>query len=547
MARSYRNETPLQSYDKISSFEGGYNSFSASKLLIKDNEFPQGALEVTIDENGSATKRNGKSRYSAEVASGHAIFGLGRLKNSSHNKVIATSNTSWYLITSGTATALTGMSFTADKPTRYCQTIDRLYGANNTDNLAYTANGSTITEVSANGNIGDWPVYFNQRIYMTNATYADRIYYSNSYSLDLSTSPPTLTTTDFGSFNTDLTSSPKKTAGYIVLLPGGGVEITRLILDNQSGTDYLFAETKNHGLWRVGVATANSDGSLAHTVVQFAPAVNSPSGLSLVKHKNDLWLYDGSNFSTVGEVATFQTARLTTKGGRVKAEADSIATAGKDDVVACSYKDKVYYAYQTGSYNDRVEVHDSVTNSWSSPYTNWNVSCFLVHTEDDGTQRLLAGSSNASDSYVYELETGTNDQSTAIDAQFDTKSTDCGKPGLLKRFAFIDVFYGMVFGTLSYEVFIDEVSSITGSLQLGNSSTRTAGLGAFALGTKALGVEFESGTFASLSQNDSFRIDCAYTAGQRISVRFSNGNTSENFKINGINIWYLDGSIYETN
>lgn len=544
MAR-YVEEEPLKNY-QIDSFVDGYNSFSGSKLLIKKTEIPQGATNVTIDENGSATKRAGKSRYGAELSSGHALFGLGRLKNSSNNKVIAASNTAWYNITSSTSTVLTGMTFTADKPTRFCQAIDRLYGANNTDNLAYTTNGSTITEVTANGNIGDWPVFFNQRIYMTNATFADRIYYSNSYSIDLTTNPPTLTTTDFGTFNTDLTATPDKNAGYITLLPGGGVEIVCLKSDNQQGTDYLFVYTKGHGVWRIGVAANNADGSLAHTVTQFVPVGDTPSGLSVIKHKNDQWSFNGYNVVTLGEVATFQTSRLTAKGGRVKAEADSIAAAGKSLVVGGSFKDKVYYAYQTGSYNDRVITYNSILNAWDPPYTNWNVSCFLVHTEDDGTQRFLAGSSNSGDSFVYELETGQNDQGAAISAMFETKSTDCEKPGLVKYFAFIDVFYGSLFGTLTYEVFIDEVSSITGSLQIGNSSDRTAGISAFPLGTKPLGAEYDpDATFTSLAQNDSFRIDCGYTEGKRISVRFTNAVTGEAFKINGISIWYSEGSIYQ--
>lgn len=539
----YRDDTPLRDYD-LPSFEDGYNSFGSSKLLIKDTEVAPPSLNTSFDENGAAKKRAGKTRYGAEVASGHAIFGLGRLKNSSHNKVICASNTRWYLLTSSTTTQLTGTAFTADKPTRFCQAIDRLYGANNTDNLAYTTDGAATTHVTANGNIGDWPVYFNQRLYMTNSTFADRIYYSNSYSISLS-NPPTLTTTDFGSFETDLSSSPKKTAGFIILLPGGGVEITGLRTDNIQGTDYLFASTKNHGTWRIGVATANADGSIAHTVVQFVPAGNSPSGLSIGKHKNDAWLYGEDNFSTLGEVAQYTTARVTSKGGRVKAESDSIPAAGKDDVAFASFKDKAYFAYTTGSYNDRVIVYNSILNAWDTPYTNWNISCFLVHTEDDGTRRLLGGSSNSADSYVHELEVGTNDQGAAISSIFYTKSTDCKRPGLTKRFAFIDVFYGSLYGTLTYEVFIDEVSSVTGSLQIGNSATRTVGISAFPLGTKPLGAEYVANTQAELAQNDSFRIDCGYAAGKRIGVVFSNANTSESFKINGIKISFIEGSPYE--
>lgn len=549
MARRYANETPLQNFE-IPSFKDGYNSFSGSKLLIKKTEFPQGAFNVYSDENGSVTKRAGKSRWGAELASGYKAQGMGWLRNTSHNKVIAAAGTAWYNVTSTTSTALTGKTFTADKFTTFEQAIDRLYGANNTDNLCYTTNGTSITEVSSNGNIGLWPVYFNQRIYMTNATYPDRIYYSNSYSVDLTTNPPTLTTTDFGSFNTDLSASPKKTAGYIALLPGTGVEINRLFRDSQSGTDYLWVHTEHHGVWRIGVGSANSDGSLAHTVTQFVPGSETHSGASVVKNGNDQWFYDrkSENFVTLGEVAQFQNARITPKGGRVKAEVASIATAGHSQVAAGTFKSKIYFAYRTGSYNDRVIVYDTITNTWSSPYSGWNVSSFMEYEDDNEVKRFLAGSSDSADSYIYELETGTADQNTAISATFDTISTDCGKPGLIKRFGFIDVFYGTVFGVLNYEVFIDETSSLTGSLQLGNSTSVSVGIGSIPVGRYPVGADYDtSTTFASLAQNDSFRIDCGYAAGKRISVRFTNANTGESFKINGVSIWYLEGSIYEQN
>lgn len=546
--RTYREDSPLQDYS-LPNFGGGYNSFSGSKLLIKDNEFPQGATNVFSDENGSATKRAGKDRYSGQLSSGHAVYGLGWLKTSALNKVIAASNTSWYDATSGASTALTGVTFTADKDTDFLMADGKLFGANDTDNLAYTSNGTSITAISSNGNIGRWPVFYNQRLYMTNATNRDRIYYSNPISIDLSTNPPTYAGLDTSNlFNTNLSATPKKTAGYIILLPGAGVEVTRLILQNQQGIDYLWVSTANHGMWRITPNGTNSDGSLIHSVVQYLPAVGIPSGAAVGLAGNAIWMYDrrNENFSTLDEVATYQSSRITPKGGRVKAEVTSIAVSGHDNVAFGFYKSKVYFAYQTGTYNDRVISYDTISNTWSAPYSSWNVSRFMEFIETDGTKRFLAASSLSTDSYVYELETGSDDEGVAISATFDTKSTDCKQPGLVKRFGFIDVFYGTVFGVLTYEVIIDEVTSITGSLQLGNSASNTVGAGSVPSGTTPAGAHYPADTtFASLSQNSYFRIDCGYTAGTRVAVRFTNANTGESFKINGIRVYYLPGSVYE--
>lgn len=547
--RAYREDEPLQRFS-LGSFEGGYNSFSGSKLLIKNSEFPQGAMEVYSDENGSVTKRAGKSRYGVELENNHAIVGIGNLKNSIYNKLLAMCNQTLYHLTSSAKTAITGVTFTADKVCDILNADGKVWIANNTDNLAYSSDGATVTAISSNGNIGRWPIFYNQRLYMTNASNLDRIYYSNPVAIDLSTNPPTytgLSTTNL--FNTDLTATPKKTAGYIILIPNSGVEVTRLIVQNQAGTDYLWAHTKNHGIWRISPNGTNSDGSLIHSVVQFVPSTGTPSGQSVGAAGNDQWFYDrkNANFVTLGEVATYQNSRITPKGGRVKAEITSMAVAAHSKVAFGFFKSKVYFAYMVGTYNDRVEVYDTISNSWSAPYSNWNIGQFMVFEEDDGTQRILTTSSKTTDSYVYEIETGTADGSTAISAKVDSKSTDCGQPGLIKRFAFIDVFYSTVFGVLSYEVFIDEVTSLTGSLQLGNSASAAIGMGSVPMGITPMGAKYPSGTtFASLSQNDSFRIDCGYAAGKKISVRFSNANTGEGFKINGIAIHYLPGSIYET-
>lgn len=530
---NYSDDQELKPF-KLPSFAGGYNSYVGGKSTVDNKEFPYGQ-NVVLTGNGSLTKVPGSNRFSPQLSAGHSIYGMGWLSNTTYNKAIGVSNTSWYDIETGNA--LTGVTFTADKKTHFCQAIDRLYGANNTDNLAYTTDGATITAVSSNGNVGDWPVYYNQRLYMTNAANPDRIYYSNP----INATSSSYAVGDFGTFNTDLSSTPKKNAGFIILIPGGGVRITRLYLDNTSGTDYLYVYTKRHGIWRVTYAAVNTDGSIAHTITQVITSSGTPAGDSVVKNANDQWFYDGENFTTYGEQAQFQNLRLGNKSARIKTETESISS--KPDVCGITYKSKIYYAYQTGSYNDTLEIFDIPLNGWSSPIKGKNVSCFMVYEDSNGVERLLAGSS--SESYVYELETGSNDVSTAVNGFFECKSTDCGKPNLVKYFGFIDVGYALVYGTLNYEVFIDEVSSITGQVSLGNSQDKPAGLGSQPFGAFPVGAEYDPNTtFAYQAQNSFFPIDCNYAEGTKISVRFTNNQTGENFIIDNLTIWYLEGSIY---
>ena len=538
----YRDEE-LKTY-ALNTFKGGYNSYAGGKSTVEDNEIPYGLNSLPTD-NGSFAKRNGSALFGGEVATGKAIRGIGHLKTSSLNVLIVAAGTACYYKDGNNYTGLSGFTFTNDKDTQFCQAIDKLYIANGSNNLVYTDDGETITEISSNGNIGSWPVFYNQRIYMTNATYKDRIYYSNPYSLNLASSPPTLTGfNDDNMFNTDLSSDPKKNAGYIVLFPGGGVEITRLFLDNSAGSDYLYAYTKSHGIWRIAYSSINEeDGSVAHTISQVATNYGTPSGRSVAKVGNDQWFYGGDNQYSLGEVAQYQNIRITTKSGRIRSEMSSISS--KTTVAATFYEDHLYLAYATGSYNDKFLIYDTKLNAWSTPCSGIAINCFYVWEDSNGVTRLLAGSADSDNSYIYELETGTDDNETAVNGYFETKSTNC-KTSLKKYFGYVDVFYTTLYGVVTYEVFIDEILSISGQVQLGNSSDKPAGLGSRALGEVVLGGDYwEDATTASLAQNSFFRIDCNYKSGHKISVKITNNNSGEQYKIDGIIIYYLPGSFYE--
>jgi len=526
----------------IPSFKKFYNSYVQSKSMVEDTEIPYGK-NVWPDDNGSASKRSGSSKYGGEVVSGKAITGMGIYKTPSVNELIVSAGTLVKKKSGASWSTLTGFTFTTGLDTEFQQALDRLYIANGTNNLVYYDN-ATLTEVAANGNVGKQVVFWNQRLYMTNTTYPDRIYFSNPYATSPSANPPTLTLGDFGTFDVNLAASPVKNAGFIQLDPLSGVVITKLKIYG----DCLYAFTRNgRGIWKIGVvATLNADSSLAHTINVIVNDGGTPSPRSVFQVGNDLWHFDYDNYFSLGEVAQYQNIRKTTKGGRIKSEMSSITTTGKNKVAGFLYDDKAYISYQVGTYNDRIIVWDARLNAWSCPFEGINASCFISYEESDSTRRLLAGSSNSASSYVYELDTGTNDGGTAISAKFETKSTDCGSPGLIKRFAFIDVFYSMVYGKLTYEVFIDEVSSITGELQLGNSTDRPVGMGSMIMGSFIMGKDYDPNTtFADLSQNDNFRIETNYEPGKKISVRSTNSNLAEQFKINGIVVHFLLGNVNE--
>jgi len=533
----YKDDTDLKSY-VIPSFKKGYNSYTQSKSLIDDQEIPYG-INVVVDDNGAATKRPGKTAYGGVVTTGKAVRQMAQYRTTSANELVVASGTTWKKKSGSDYVDIAGLTFTDDLPTRFVQAVGRLYGCNGTDKLAYY-DGSTITEQTANGNVGSCIAFWNGRLYMNNSTYPDRIYYSNPYSY--SRSDGTFAISDFGTFDINLSANPIKNAGYIMLFPGSGLVIKGMKVLN----DYLYVWDDRH-IWRLGaIETPNDDGSIAHSVSTVVTDKGTSSGDSIVQVGNDIWFYDYDNWYALGEQAQYQNIRISPKSGKIRSEIESINTAGRNSVVSHFFKTRVYSSYRVGSYNDRIEIYDTRMNAWSTPIEGINASCFLDFIETDGTHRLLAGSSNPADPYIYELETGSSDAGTAINGVFETKSIDCGSPGIIKRFAFIDVFYSMVYGTLTYEVFIDEVSSITGTVSIGNSSDTAAGMGSRLMGSFLMGAEYDPNTtFASLQQNSKFRIKCRFRPGESISIRFSNNVANEQFKINRTKTYYIEGSPFE--
>lgn len=516
----------------IESFKDFYNSYSGSKTLIKKTEIPYGKNCIP-DDNGSATKRAGCVAFGGQIVAGHLPVGFFQYKTDTKDELIVACNTGWYKKNGNSWTLISGKTFTADKPTFFVQALDRLYGCNGTDTLCYY-DGTSIVDVGAApvGGVFSKIEYAYNRIWGIDATVYGKLWYSNTFADDG-------TAGNFGTFDSDLNANPVKNADYIEPKKGSGTEIVDI---REDGGELWILDKKRTR--KVGSPTDNTDKSVSFPISIVASELGGASPRGTVKTLNDFWLYSGENLYTNGEVAQFQSPRTTPKSGRIRSEIASVSLLGIPKVALGYFKEKLYFAYQTGSYNDHIEILDTRLNAWSTPIDSWNIAAFMVYN-DNGTQRFLGMSS--SESYIYELETGTDDLGVAINAEFETISTDCDLPGLVKRIAWIDVFYGMLYGTLTYEVFLDEVSSITGQVQIGTSNTVPSGAGTQIAGTFLAGQEYDANTtYPTLKQNDSFAIDCDYEAGKRVSVRFTNNQTGEQFKVNGILIHFLPGDVHET-
>lgn len=538
MAKKYLADDGLE-MASIPNWLGGYNSYTASKSNIEDNEIPSG-LNAELDDNGAVSKSKGFVKFGAKIASGKAITGMGILLPATLNKLIVSAGTGWYYNDGSSVFPLSGKVFTDNLPTSFCMGLDRLYGANGSDNLCYTEDGVSIVEVTSNGIIGKSPVFFNSRIYIISAK---KIWYSNAYSFTTDTNPA-ITTGNFGTFDTNLTGTGSnfKDAGFIELFPKSGVEPIELRVIGDS----LWCFTKQHGIWEITPSTTPAtDKSVLHSVHQKVTWGGTPSARSIVFNNADQWWYTGDGYTSYGEVAQYQNPRPTAKSARVKSEMDGITT--KDTVASIVYKEKIWIAYPSGSAtsNNRVVKFDNRMNAYSCPIDGINASLFIEYKVNN-ISKLLFGSADSSKSYVYELEVGSDYDDVAINSYFEHKSIDAGKPGLIKYWAFADVFYSLFYGVITYSSFIDENTPISSSVQIGSSGTVINTDSLQVVGEFLVGNDFvlESGE-TTLKSSGRFRIDLGFTAGEKISTKFENNNNDETYKINKVIYYYQDGSIYE--
>lgn len=543
----------LKKFD-FKGFNGGYNSFSGSRSNVKDNEIPAipgQTQNVILDDNGSPQKRSGFTIFSAALTRNAPVTGLDVFQTGSQNSVIAASGTSWWNITAGRATAYTGKVFTANKQTTFCAATGVMFGANGADNLCYSPDGIVANEITANSLVGTYPVFYNQRIYML-STLRDRVYYSNSYGFTNASTGGSITVStaitgfDYANmFVTNLAATPtKQNAGFLVFEPGSGVVLTALRKDG----DVLYVYSAQHGFWTITPnSTVNSDGTIAHTVSHVVSGIGAPAPRSIAKvSQNDQYFYGGDNIYSRGEVQYYQSPRVTTQSGRVQSEMRGISQTAKPNVAVQFYLNKVYVAYQTGTlFNDTIIIKDTVLNAWSTPFVGIPVSCFCDYTDSAGYRHLLAGSSDPSRPYIFELNVGTTDGGLPINASFETKSSDCGSAGLIKYAAFVDVFYQLLSGSLDCQVVGDETTVLavyTRQQQL--LGTGSNGVGSQIVGTFLVGAEFTPGSIiAATSYEGQFRIAVKYKQYRRISIKFSNPRLNEQFKVNNVVVWFKEGSI----
>lgn len=529
------DDEKLQEFS-IPALNGGYNNYTQSKTSVEDNEIIGSSLNVEVDETFTGIKKvGGSARVSTEISAGHIGNHIHIHSTETGDEVIAISGSVVSKI-KPTQVVITGVTPTADLDYTSMQGGNKSYFLNGTDN-PFSYDGSVLATLSTNqptNGCGSVGVYYARRAYVTDKVNKDQVNFSGMFSPE-----------DTKDYLFNFTTTTPVFAGYFRIKPGAGVEITNLF----EGTDGLYIFTKQGEIYRaVPDGTTGLTAAQVHSVQLIARGAGASGAFATIQVSNDIHFFYDKYWNSLGYQQLYgNLLRSSNLSKRVKPELSSIVN--KNKVAAVFFNDSAYISYGNTAYNNRVlkmsfKDRNFQMGAWSAPIDGWKVNKWAVYTDTSGIKHLYGASSI--DSYINEYDIGSNNGVAAVEAIFEVKSFDCKRPGQIKYFPFIDVFYSTVFGQLSYQVFIDEVLAVEDVKQLGNSSSKGAGSGSYPSGAKPSGANYDpSTTFATLKQNSKLRIPCNFKRGQTVTVRLSNSNSNESFKINGLKIYFQEGSVYE--
>lgn len=479
---------------KISRFDGGLNTSDSNEIL------PDSAAIIRKnwgnEDVGAIQKVNGLTKSNAITIASKPIRGLFRVYLSAGTtESLAVCNGGLYYSDDDFATLTQEAGSVALTETEFCRGVNYnnlFFLTNKTDNLhVYTQ--STHTLATATDQPTDACEVLLRRadrrlLALVNASNGSTLYYSKIDPTGAAADDWSATN-DAGSIAIDGAKSQPLTGGATL----GSVDI-------------IF---KDHAAYKVW-------GYPAPQVVKIdgAPGCAAPhsvsygEGLLFWLSHDGVWMWDGTRF--------FKISRP------IKSIIDTIDKDYIRNSFGVYRKGEYYLFYTTGTTNQNCIVYDV---EHSNPYNNQNVwyerdefsmNCPLVFSGKGDEHELYAGTS-ASTGFVYRLDYSTDgsDDSSSINAVYQTKYFNGGYPHLVKRFSKIHIRYYNSKGTITVR-WRTNYGTTTDSYNVPISQAGTA-LGSFLLGTSVLVGSTEETQRQTLPDT---------AVGKDISLEFTHNDTA---------------------
>jgi hypothetical protein len=503
-----------------------------SENLINDAEASD-LNNIQFVESGCISKSSGiQAVGTGLVANPH---GLGVFYPTGLTKRLLTvDGTSLKYLNGSTWTAISGVSFTADKEVTFTQCNNALYIWNGDQAGAKLDSALTLTRptTTISASFAIW--YNGFQIASGVSTQPNRLYVSDGSTpdpSDFTNADPTGT----GAYSVyNATTHPGSStwggtgANYIDVAVGDGDKITGLA--KFQGVVIIFKERSIYQL------------SLAATT-GLPTVTNISSGTGCVSHKsidnveNDLFYLSRKGYYVLGNEPNFNTAVRTNElSSRVKPVIDTI-NMGEASNAASIFSDfKFYTTFATGgnSYNNQTLIYDRRYLAWTK-VDYMTANSWAEFIDSTGAKHLYFADDNSAQ--VYEVIDGNYSiDGDAMSSQWTSKAFDANNFDYYKRWLDVTILFRQISGTVTVTFYADNNAEVKATSVSSNTDT-SGSMGTVVIGSPIFGG---TGTASSTSATNNvpyrFKIN---TKSRTLKIKISNSNNNENFIVLGFVIAYV--------
>jgi len=489
-------------------FSGGQNSFIGVRQ-IQDNESPD-ASNCDFLGKGGIGNRQGYTQIGTPATYTSGVAGMGELHTASLHQLLAFKSNGASVVLSystdgGSWTNVTGTTF-QNKSINGVEAANNFYIGNGADTMQHW--DGAAWNVTTNGTIGYLPVYYNNRIWLIDDVYPDRLNFSGQYMESTAGGSGTSPTSKLGDFS-------DASSGWVSFKFGSGAEITGLRVFKNAL--YVFLRDSIYSV--VPATSANT-----FTISLVTNAIGCVSARSIAQVGEDLYFAADDGVYSLGDVANFVgVVRSTAISGKIQQLFVGMTAANKAKLVGEFYRFKYHLFYSVGgTVNDSCFTYDTRYKGWLN-WTNMSASEAMVYISSDNTQSIVFG--HPTSSSVYTMYSGSTDDGATISSYWYSKSFDQTLPDIVKLFMDSTFVFGTLSGTVNvYAIFNDSQVTAPKSISQGRPQ---GGFGRDKFGLLPLGDATNTLTITNY-------------VGQPLRMRAKGQKFAIQYKITSSGIWRLD-------
>lgn len=446
-------------------FAGGLNSYLGVRQ-IKDDESPD-MINCDFIGKGGIGNREGYTKIGTAADYVSGIKGMGSLHTSTlHQLLTFKSNGSAVVLShstdGGAWTNVTGTTF-SNLNIDGCQAASNFYVGNGTDVMRHW-DGANWTDTT-NGTKGFYPTYYNQRLWVIDETYPDRLNFSGQYSEQLLTG---------GSLVNKLADFADATAGWISFKYGSGAEITGLKVFKDAL--YIFLRDS---IYKVTPASSAN----TFTISLVTNSVGCVSHRSICQVEEDLFFASDDGVYALGEVANYVSVRTTNKSAKIEKVFTNMSATNKAKMVGEYFNFKYHLFYSLyGTNNDSCVAFDIRYGGWVD-WRNMAANDAVLYTNSSNDKQMYFG--HPTNSNVFKMYSGIDDNGTPIQSTWYSKSFDEDLPDIQKVYFDHTFVFGAINGTVDINIRFNDIE-VSGSKSL-SQITPQGGFGRDAFGVQAFG------------------------------------------------------------